>query len=302
MTGSTLQSPEIRALVRAQHGVVSRGQLAAFGLTRHAIAHGVATGRLHVVCREVYAVGRPELTVQGRWMAAVLTCGPGAVLSHAGAAALWGIAPVRLGPISVSVPVRRCPGRRRGIVIHRRSALGRHEVTSHEGIPVTTPTATLIDIATTFTVRQLERAVNEADTRDLIDPETLRASLDDAVRRPGTAALRRMLDRAAYTRTDSDLERRFLRLARAARLPKPRTQAQVNGFRVDFHWPELGLVVETDGLRYHRTPAQQARDRLRDQTHTAAGLTTLRFTHAQVAHESERVMATLAKVAHRLSH
>jgi very-short-patch-repair endonuclease len=272
------------------------------GLTRHAIRHRVATGRLHVVWREVYAVGRPALTAHGRWMAAVLTCGPGAVLSHAGAAALWGLAPEGPGPIPISVPMRRCPGQRRGIVLHRRSALARDDVTRHEGIPVTTPTATLIDIATTVTPGQLERAVNEADKLDLVDPETLRASLDDAVRRPGTAALRRSLDRATYTRTDSALERRFLKLARAAGLPKPATQAQVNGFQVDFHWHALGLVVETDGLRYHRTPAQQARDRLRDQIHAAAGLTTLRFTHAQVAHEPERVMATLAKVAHRLSH
>jgi very-short-patch-repair endonuclease len=109
-----------------------------------------------------------------------------------------------------------------------------------------------------------------------------------------------LLDLQTFTITDSELERRFLRLARAAGLPTPETQAWVNGFRVDFHWPRLGLVVETDGLRYHRTPAQQARDRLRDQAHTAAGLTALRFAGVQVRFEADQVQATLVAVAKRL--
>jgi very-short-patch-repair endonuclease len=74
----------------------------------------------------------------------------------------------------------------------------------------------------------------------------------------------------------------------------------VNGFRVDFYWPELGLIVETDGLRYHRTPAQQAADRVRDQAHTAAGLTPLRFTHAQVRYERRHVEETLRTISQRL--
>jgi very-short-patch-repair endonuclease len=82
-----------------------------------------------------------------------------------------------------------------------------------------------------------------------------------------------------------------------AGLPRPETREWVNAFEVDFYWPGLGLVVETDGLRYHRTPAQQARDRRRDQTHTAAGLTTLRFTHAQVRYEPDYVASTLRAVA-----
>jgi very-short-patch-repair endonuclease len=78
------------------------------------------------------------------------------------------------------------------------------------------------------------------------------------------------------------------------------TGRRINGFKVDFYWPDLGLVVETDGLRYHRTPAQQARDRSRDQAHTAAGLTCLRFTHAQVRYEPEQAEKTLRAVARRL--
>lgn len=118
--------------------------------------------------------------------------------------------------------------------------------------------------------------------------------------RRGVPALRALLDRRTFTLTDSQLERRFLRLVRGAGLPRPLTGQRVNGFKVDFYWPDLGLVVETDGLRYHRTATQQARDRRRDQAHAAAGLTPLRFTHAQVTFEPDDVEGTLIAVANRL--
>ena len=133
-----------------------------------------------------------------------------------------------------------------------------------------------------------------------MDPETLRGALDERAGEPGIAPLRRTLDRRTFTMTDTELERRFLPIARRVGLALPLTQVWVNGFKVDFYWPELGLVVETDGLRYHRTPAEQAADRLRDQTHTAAGLTPLRFTRAQVRYEPAHVEAVLDKVARRL--
>ena len=148
---------------------------------------------------------------------------------------------------------------------------------------------------------ELEAAVNEADKRGLVDPETLRSALGGLTGQPGVGVLRAVLDRRTFVLTDSELERRFLPIVRRAGLPLPVTGRYVNGFKVDFFWPSLGLVVETDGLRYHRTPAQQARDRLRDQTHAAAGLTPLRFSHAQVELEPGRVEATLANVARRLA-
>lgn len=147
---------------------------------------------------------------------------------------------------------------------------------------------------------EVEAAVSEADKLGLIDPEELRSALDGLGNRPGAGIMRGTLDRRTFALTDSELERRFLPLARDAGLPQPQTGRHVNGFKVDFFWPELGLVVETDGLRYHRTPIQQARDRLRDQAHTAAGLTALRFTHAQVTRERVHVQATLRAVARRL--
>jgi very-short-patch-repair endonuclease len=300
MDFQTAQSSVERVLELAgrQHGVVSGEQLLDLGLNAQAIKHRTARGRLHSVFRGVYAVGRPHLTPRGRLMAAVLRCGPNAVLSHETAASLWEIAPRSRKSIELSVPptvTRRVPG----VIAHRR-LLSTGEVTTREGIPVTTPACTLIDIASRLSRARLEAAVNEADRCGLTDPERLRTLLVRSPGRAGVRALRDTLDRRTFALTDSELERRFLPIARAAGMPLPETGQELNGFKVDFYWREIGLVVETDGLRYHRTPAQQTRDRRRDQAHAAAGLTCLRFTYAQVQFEPGHVASTLAAVAGRL--
>lgn len=281
-------------LAELQHGVVSRAQLLERGFTRTAIQHRLAEGRLHRVYPGVYAVGRPELSQLGRWMAAVLACGNGAVLSHASAAALWGVHKAATKRIDISIPKARRVAHA-GIRPHRRT-LAPDEPTTTQRIPVTAISTTLVDLATLVTRAQLEAAINEADKLDLITPDRLRNELGAMPARRGVRALRTLLDETSFALTDSELERRFLRIVRAAGLPKPKTQARVRGFRVDFHWPDLNLVVETDGLRYHRTPQQQTKDRVRDQRLTAAGLTVLRFTHAQIAKERAHVEATLVAV------
>lgn len=283
------------ALALRQHGAASRAQLLACGLTPPAVLHLLRHGRLHRIHAGVYAVGRGVLGPDGRWMAAALAAGSGAGLSHGSGAAVLGIG-VEGPEIEVSVPAGRV-ARRPGLRIHRRAAL---ELVRCRGIPVTSPAQTLVDLAARLPRPQVERAVNEADKLELISPEALRETLDAFPRLPGRAVLRELLDRRTFRLTDSELERRFLPLAHRAGLPTPLTQVAVAGFRVDFLWPELGLVVETDGLRYHRTPAAQARDRLRDQTLAAEGLTPLRFTHDQVAHAEAQVVATLRRVAGRL--
>jgi hypothetical protein len=149
-------------------------------------------------------------------------------------------------------------------------------------------------------LNRLERAVNEADKRDLIDPESLRAALERYAGECGVRRLRALLDRDTFRLSDQELEVLFRPIAESAGLPTPETKVHVNGFEVDFFWPQLGLVVETDGLRYHRTAATQSRDALRDQTHTAAGLATLRFTHRQVKYESRHVRSVLLRTARNL--
>lgn len=234
-------------------------------------------------------------------MAAVLACGEGALLSHSSAAALWRIGFERRNVIELSLP-SPFQKRQKGLRIHRRPSLNpERDLTREYGIPVTTPVQTLIDMALRLDRRGIERCINEADKYDLVHPPELREVLEERAGEPGVAKLRHILDRRTFRLTKEELERRFLPLARQADLPVPLTGQFVNEFEVDFYWPDLGLVVETDGLRYHRTPAQQARDRLRDQAHTAAGLTQLRFTHEQVRYEPDHVRRILAQTASRLA-
>jgi predicted transcriptional regulator of viral defense system len=282
-------------LARRQHGVLTRQDLLGLGFGESAIRHRLATGRLHQVSQGIYAVGRPELTREGRWMAAVLACGPDAVLSHGSAAALWGIGSEwRL--IEVSVRRRSWP-RRGNFRVRARPSLPDHDITVHRGISVTTPMRTILDqAATPISDASLERLVNEADAarRIAFDAASMRRYCDLRAGEPGVRRLRRLLDPETFRLSDSELERLFRPLAIVAGLPQPLTKAVVNGYEVDFYWPDLGLVVETDSLRYHRNAIKQSRDLLRDQVHTAAGLTTLRFTHWQVAHEPRHVEAILA--------
>jgi len=273
-----------------------------------AIEHRVSKGRLHRLRLGVYAVGHADVTRHGTWMAAVLACGPGALLSRASGSCLYGVPPrgwwnrgaPEIETISISIPLGARRPRRPGIRIHRVS-LEPADIWSHERIPVTSPARTLIDLATELSGPLIERAVNEFDKLGLIDLESLRAELERRKGQRGVPALRELLDRDTFVLTESELERRFLRLAVSAGLPLPETGVRLNGFLVDFLWRELGLVVETDGLTYHRTPLQQARDRRRDQAHAAAGLTSLRFTHRQVVGEPAAVIRTLAAVATRLA-
>jgi very-short-patch-repair endonuclease len=280
-----------------QHGVVARSQLLHLGLSSGAIQHQLRRGHLHRLHCGVYAVGTPAIDQRGRWMAAVLACGRAALLSHRSAGELWEIVSSQAVAPEVSIPFAD-KHRPEGVVVHRRRVLTRHDRRARDRIPVTSPIRTLADLAAHLTDVELETAVNEAVMRDLVDLERLRERLDDV---HGAGRLRRLLDRRVFRLTDSELERRFLRLVQSIRLPMPQTRTQVNGFRVDFFWPELGLIVETDGLRYHRTPAQQARDRRRDQVQTAAGLTTLRFTHAQIRFEAVEVKRLLVAVIDRLT-
>lgn len=233
-------------------------------------------------------------------MAAVLACGPGAALSHRSAAALWDFGEEHRDYIDVSVR-RSSEARLRGVRCHRRPTLPASAITTRLNIPLTQPVQTFLDLARVAGPKTLERAINDADKRDVIDPDALRRALDDHAGEPGVRPLRRILDKHTFLLSDDELELLFRPLAAAAGLPTPLTKQMVNKFEVDFFWPDLGLVVETDGWRYHRTPAAQTRDALRFQTHTAAGLTPLRFSHYQVKYESRHVRHILTKTAANLS-
>src|SRR3954454_5547040 len=251
-------------LTRRHHGVITRGQLLALGFTDSAIKHRVARGRLRRIHKGVYAVGQLELVVEGEWMAAVLACGATAALSHDSAAGLWELTRTSAGAIQVSVLV---DGRsREGIVVHQRTAL---RTTTHRGIRVTTPAQTLIDVAQTWDRSLLEQAIGEADLRRLVSLRALRAAATKAGR--SGASLRAVIARGSFRVTQSELEREFLRLVRRGKLPTPETQHRLGEHRVDFYWPQIGLVVEADGGHFHRTATQQTKDRQRDHAHIRAG-------------------------------
>jgi very-short-patch-repair endonuclease len=233
-------------------------------------------------------------------MAAVLACGPSAVLSHGSAAAVWGFGTEQGSMIDISVPAER-RSQLRGIRVHRRTESVLGDVRIHERIPLTSPVHTLIDQATRVRPMQLERAVNEADKLDRVRADVLLASLDDYRGQPGVGPLRKLLDPLTFRLSDSELEQRMRSLAKSAGLSVPETKAWVNGYEVDFYWPELGIVAEADGLRYHRTASQQRRGLERDQAHFAAGMWPLRFSHWQIRYDAAHVRKILRRTVARAS-
>lgn len=286
-------------MAERQHGVITRAQLLDLGFSSSAIEHRLRTGRLHIAARGVYLVGWKTLWRERRWMVAVLSCGDEALLSHRSAAALWGFGEEHPSHIDLSLH-RHSAVRRQGLKVHDRCGLWVRDITTYLGIPVTGPVRTFLDLATVTGPKTLERAINEADKLDVIDADSLRRALDDYPGQSGIRLLHHVLDRHTFRLSDDVLERLFRPLATAAGLPTPQTKVIVDGFEVDFFWPDLGLVVETDGWRYHRTPSAQSRDALRFQRHTASGLTSLRFSHHQVRYEPRHVVEILRKTVANL--
>jgi predicted transcriptional regulator of viral defense system len=287
----------IARLAGRQHGVVATRQLAALGLQQRAVSYRAATGRLHRVHRGVYAVGYTVLTVNGRRMAAVLAAGPGAVLSHASAAALWEIRSTSASRIDVSV---RTPGGRRkrpGLRIHRATQLRDDEIVEHQGIRVTTPARTLLDLASSLPRRALERALDEAEIHGLYDLRALEAIVNAHRQERGAAKLRQALDLDGDPAlTKSELEELMLALCHEHGLPRPQVNEDVAGLEVDFVFADQRLAVEADSWTYHRTRRAFERDRERDAILARAGYRTLRFTHRQLTRDPTTVAETITKV------
>jgi predicted transcriptional regulator of viral defense system len=287
---------EMAALATRQHGVVARWQLLELGLSRHVIAHLVKRGRLHPVHRGVYAVGHRRLTTAGRRMAAVLACGEGAVLSHRSAAALWGIRPTGSARIEIST-LRHRRGHS-GVVVHE-TELPADEVTVHDGIPVTTPARTLLDVAALLDVHRLARAAERAEALRLTSPTTLSQLLDRYPKRAGTPNIKRLIEeqRIVPTTTANDLERCFLSFLDANELPRPLTNESLDpNTTPDFRWPEQRLIVELDGFETHGTRQAFERDRARDRRLLASGWRVARITQRQLDDDPEAIAAELRAV------
>lgn len=278
-----------------QHGVVTRRQLDSAALGARAIRNRVARGQLHRIHRGVYAVGHRSLSWHGRWMAAVLACGEGAVLSHVSAAVLWELLRPLDGPVHVSVPSTSGRARRRGIHLHRCPSLstpaepspspsylnreggqGRRLLTTHRNnIPVTC----------------VPRTIEDLRASSLLPPHLIRRATRQAELKG------HRLDGVESDRTRSDLETLFLTLIHAHRdhIPAPEVNVKLGRWTVDFFWRSHSLVVETDFWTYHRGSVAFENDHARDLDLRQLGYTVLRFTDRQLETEPDRVVEDLRR-------
>lgn len=288
----------ISRLAESQHGLVARRQLLECGIGRGAVDSRIDRGQLALVHRGVYAVGHRLLSAQGRWMAAVLACGPDAVLSRRSAGQLWGIVP----------PADRWPEVTRATVCHGLAGISVHRgsIPADErgellGIPVTSVARTQFDLAGVLSRRGLERAMHEAEVKRLTDRLSLWDLLERYPRRRGAANLRALLGaKTPVGITQTDLEELFVEFLNAYGLPRPRLNATlpIRGrlLKPDCMWTEQGLLVELDGREVHRTDRAFESDRQRDRILLAEGWRSMRVTWRQLRDEPAAIAADLREL------
>jgi very-short-patch-repair endonuclease len=285
---------EVARIAAGQRGLITRAQLLEAGVGTGGIAHRVRVGRLHRVVRGVYVVGHPSLPPGARELAALLAVGPDAVLSHRSAAAMWGLLRVPAWPVEVTVLGNRARTRR-GLSVHRTTTLNTDDRRVKDGLPVTAPLRTLLDLAEVVETRELEQAVAEAQTKRLVTHERLLAYIAGKAGRRGAAPLRALLRREggpAFTR--SEAERLALALIRSAQLPPPSVNARAAGYEVDFLWPEPRVVVELDGYVFHSSRRAFERDHRKTNDLESADYAVRRFTWRQITEQPHAVVAVIA--------
>lgn len=281
----------VSRLAAGQHGVVTRAQLAAEGISRDVLDHRVHTRRLQPLHRGVYLVG-PVAPQNAREMAACLACGPCAYLSHRSAGALWGLLK-RSARAPVDVALRSGVRKRPGIRTYRIRTLQDDEVTGRHGIPVTTPARTLYDLAGRLRPLALEKIIAEALARRLTSEEELVEMVERRAGRRGVHRLRAALGQTGPAFTRSRAEELFLGLARRARIEEPQVNVTVGRHEVDFYWPRARLAVEVDGRAFHTSSRDFERDRRRDAELATHGIRVVRITWKQITSEPEAVLVRL---------
>jgi predicted transcriptional regulator of viral defense system len=310
LTGNKRSEPHVEALIAGwaerQHALITLPQLQSLGLGRTGVAKRASNGRLHRVHRGVYAVGHPNLTQRGHWMAAVLACGHRALLSHRSVAGLHGIRQDNRAKTDVTVP-RSSARSRPTIDVHTSLTLEPSDITTVDGIPCTTVARTLVDLGDVVSRREVERAVDRAEMLRVFDGRAVLEALERAGPRRGAGILRAVL--AEYeqpTLTRRQLEELFLALCRTASLPSPAVNAWITlddgiAYKADFLWRKHKLIAETDGRDVHTTRKAFEHDRLRDQRLTLAGFNVVRFTWRQVVNDPRRVAGALRTLLARLA-
>jgi hypothetical protein len=288
----------IAKIAARQHGVVAITQLQALGIGKNGLTRRVKRGHLHRVHRGVYAVGHRGLSLHGRFMAAVLACGDGAVLSHVSAVVLWELLRPIDGPVHVATPSTSGRARRRGLSLHRCPSLsrpsepspspsylhqeggrGRRLTTYRHRIPVTT----------------IPRTIEDLQRTELLPPHLLRRAIRQAELKG------HRLESVESDRTRSDLETLFLDLIHphGDRIPAPEVNVKLGRWTVDFLWRSQRVIVETDFWSYHRGSVAFEDDHARDLDLRSAGYTVLRFTDLQLENEPERVIGDVERELER---
>jgi transcriptional regulator with AbiEi antitoxin domain of type IV toxin-antitoxin system len=284
-------------MAERQHGVVSiRQLLGPLGHTEREVERATESRRLHRVFTGVYAVGHRNLSPHGWCLAAVLACGPDAVLSHFSAAWLWGIARTGPAPYEVTTPIprRRKPPR---IVVHRARNLLDADRALVEGIPVTAVARTLLDLAARSRPQRLRGYLERGEELGLLDLGPIGELLERTKGHHGHGRLRRAA--ALYVPppfTRSRLERRFLDAILAAGLPRPSVNSFVAGYELDMYWPEHRFAVELDAYKTHGTREAFERDRVRQEELLLAGIETVRLTGARFDREPDAVIARIGRL------
>jgi very-short-patch-repair endonuclease len=293
----------VATLASRQHGLVTSTQLRRAGLTKDALHRWLRDGRIHRVARGVYVLGQPHLGERGRIHAAVLACGPSAVVSHRSAAFLLGFGGRSPAVIDAIVADRR-GSKIDGVRAHDVPYPAPHERVLLDGIPCTSAARTIVDLAGAYGEEDLNETFERAATAEVLDLGAIDAVLDAGPRRRGAPCLRRVIEwwrpvaeTANFEDARSLFEVKLLPLLAAAKLPMPRVNAPVQTLErileVDLLWGRERFVVEADSRRHHTNQAAFARDRRRDRELMDVGHETLRVTWHEAEGEPEAVLATV---------
>lgn len=281
---------KIAHIAARQQRQVTRAQLLALGMAPTSITRFVSTGRLHREHPGVYSVGCPAVTPLERAMAAVLACGPSAVLSHASALTLWGIWKRWEIPFHVTLTGDRRP---KGIKVHRVKCIDRRDVSRRDGTPVTTLPRTLLDCAPLMTAKSLNRAINNARLDHQVHPSALLALVRRYPSHPGRRLVEAVLGSATERPTRSAFEDTFPSFCERYGLPTPQMNAVVCGYEVDALFAQEKVIVELDGWSFHSSRTSFETDRGKDADTLAAGYATLRITWARYQQAPDQEAARL---------
>jgi hypothetical protein len=284
----TVEEKLARIATRA-HGLVTHRQLLRAAITAAEVRSRVRKGLLIRVHRGVYRVGHQAPSVESRYLAAVLACGDGALLSGLAAAHLHGLVKGTAPPPEVTTRTKR---EVKGVRTHRSQCLDRTDASRCRGVPITSIARTLVDIAADLDEDELARACHQAGVRYHTTPAAVEAVLARRPNSPGASKLRRIMRGDVHV-TLSKLESRFLALLPAAGLPLPITNRDASGRRVDCRWPELHLTVELDSYRYHSSRHAWEQDRRREREAYARGDDFRRYTRDDVFERPDEMLTEL---------